>query len=84
MTPAEYWELRARQRDVELYLCELKLLSASHWKDDGDVKQLLSERLNAAVTARATLAQSIDLPSGDLVWDDATCQILTKDDHAKR
>ncbi len=82
LPPADYWEMRTRQREVELFLCELKLCATSHWRDDGDVRELLQQRLEAALTQRAAvwahLETQHEIPPGDYDWDDDTTSLTPK------
>ena len=75
LEPALYWELRARQRDVEVFVRDLQLAASSPWKDDGDVVALMRSRLDAAMEARAEVWDRASLNGAHYNWDDETCSL---------
>lgn len=78
---ALYWELRARQRDVEVFLRDMQMLAKSPWSNDGDVTALMQQRFQAALEAQNRVIEAVRTRHGvepPYVWHDDTHSLAHK------
>ena len=82
LSPADYWEIRARSRDVEIFTRDLERLSTSPWAKDGDVIALMQRRFSTAIERREALwgrlRATYDLDEKPYGWDDDQCALIEK------